>query len=247
MSARGFGTFSLIEFRLLLREPTVAFFTVALPILLFVVFSEIFGNAPNADTPGAGQIDAHMGAYLALMVTSIGLVAVPARLAGYREAGVLRRFRAANVSRGAILASQLLSTAVLATLSAVLMVAIAWILFRPAAPDSPLLVAAGLVFGTLVAWAFGCLLGAIMPGARSAQTLGLGIYFVTLLLGGAGPPRSILPAFLRSASDVLPTTHVVPIIQSAWLGLAGQPIEWLILAAFLAGSAALAFVFFRWE
>lgn len=46
-----------------------------------------------------------------------------------------------------------------------------------------------------------------MPTARAAQGLGVILFFVFMMLGGAGPPAEVLPDAMRRLGDVIPMTY----------------------------------------
>ena len=94
--------------------------------------------------------------------------------------------------------------------------------------------------------AFGVLLGAVLPTARAAQALGLLLWFMMLMLAGAGPPPGVLSPGMRAVGNLTPLKHVIYIMQDAWLGLdAGRSL--LVVVAILVLSILLALRFFRWE
>ena len=55
---RGLMKLSWVEMKLFLREPVGAFFTLAFPALLLLLFGAIFGNAPAPEYGGFGFVDA---------------------------------------------------------------------------------------------------------------------------------------------------------------------------------------------
>ena len=90
-----------VEIKLFVREPVTVFFVFALPLLMLFVLGEVFGNTPDPEGRvfrGVGPMDFYVPAYVGLVITSIGMLALPVHLAGYRERGVLRRFRASALS-----------------------------------------------------------------------------------------------------------------------------------------------------
>ncbi|TFH36448.1 MAG: ABC transporter permease, partial [Anaerolineales bacterium] len=82
-----------ITFKLYIREPIAAFFTLAFPTMLVLLFGAIWGNDPSPLFGGRGSMDVSLPAYSGLIVGTIGLMQVPITTAGYREQGILRRFR----------------------------------------------------------------------------------------------------------------------------------------------------------
>jgi ABC-2 type transport system permease protein len=86
-----------VEVKLFIREPVTLVFTLVLPIIFLFVMGGVFGNTPNPKVyRGVGAMDYYMPSYFGLVMMAIGTVALPVHIAGYRERGVLRRFRASS-------------------------------------------------------------------------------------------------------------------------------------------------------
>jgi ABC-2 type transport system permease protein len=66
------------------------------------------------------------------------------------------------------------------------------------------------------------------------------------MLDGAGPPQEVLNQTLRSIGSLTPLRHVVLLIQDPWLGFGWDNTELLVVIAFTAASAAIAFVVLRY-
>jgi hypothetical protein len=123
-----------VEIKLFIREPITVVFTLALPIIFLFVMGGVFGNTPNPDVyRGVGPMDYYMPSYYGLIMMAIGTVALPVHLAGYRERGVLRRFRASSLSVWSVLGSQLLVSFIIAIAGSILVT----ILGKVASPLHP--------------------------------------------------------------------------------------------------------------
>ena len=238
---------SWLELKLFLREPLTVLFALALPMLVLFVMGGVFGNEIDAGYyRGIGAMDYYVPAYVALVTASVGLISLPVHIAGNRERGVLKRYHASSMPVGLVVGSQVVVTFVISAISAVVLVAVAMPLHDVVSPDSLLLVLGGFAVGALAFAAFGVLLGAVLPTARAAQALGVMLWFLMLMLGGAGPPPEVLSGAMSTVGDLTPLRHAVRIMQDGWLSL-DAGFSWLIVAAVFALSAVLAVRFFRWE
>src|SRR5680860_1394852 len=94
---RGLGELTAMDLRLYLREPIAAFFTLAFPPLLLVLFGAIYGNEPATMFEGRGAMDVSLPAYTALILGTVAFLGIPINVSSNRETGVLRRYRAAGV------------------------------------------------------------------------------------------------------------------------------------------------------
>lgn len=244
---RPLRTLSAIELRLFLREPMTVVFTLALPVVILYVLGGVFGNEPSTTRSGeslwrgVGPMDYYVPAYIGMVLASIGLIGLPVHLASYRERGVLRRFRASGLPAAAVLASQLVKSAVIAVVGSALVVISARLSYDTAMPEQLGGAAVAFTLSLLAFVAIGLLLGALMPTARAAQGIGVLLWFVMLIVAGAGPPRERLTDGMRTLGDVTPLGRVVPALQDPWLGFGWNAVELAIITAIavIAGGIAL--------
>jgi ABC-2 type transport system permease protein len=235
-----------VELKLFRREPLTVVVTLGLPLVLLYVLGGVFGNTPDPTVyRGVGPMDYYVPAYVGLVIASIGVVGLPAHLAAYRERGVLRRFRASAVPMWAVFGSQVAVTVLVAIAASVLLLVVAAIGYEVRRPASASLVVVAFLVSASMFSAVGVLLGAVFRTSRAAQGAGLMLWFVMMILGGAGPPPEVLPDTMRSIGDATPVRHVILLLQDAWLGFGWSWSEAAIVAAFLAGAATLAFVLSR--
>jgi ABC-2 type transport system permease protein len=237
-----------IEMKLFIREPVTVFFTFALPLLFLYVMGGVFGNVSGRDFTsfrGLPAMSFYTPAYIALVLTSIGVVGLPGHLTGYRERGVLRRFRASSLSGWRVFGAQGLVSLATASVGGILILIAAILSFHVSLPENPLLVVAAFLVSALSFASLGMLLGAILPTSRAAQGVGLVLFFVMLILGGAGPPREVMTHTMQIAGDFTPLQHSVRLLQDAWLGLGWNWTEFGIVAGILAVSLTSAILVIR--
>jgi ABC-2 type transport system permease protein len=233
---RTLAKLTFIETKLFMREPITMFFTFALPLLFLFVMGGVFGNISRegfTSFRGLSAMDFYTPAYVALVITSVGIVGLPGHLTGYRERGVLRRFRASALSIWRVFGAQGLVSLATAFVGGILVVVAGFFAFKISLPSNPLLVLAGFLVSALSFASLGIMLGAILPTSRAAQGVGLVIFFVMLILGGAGPPYEVMTHAMQVAGDFTPLKHSVTLLQDAWLGLGWNWPEFGILAGLL--------------
>lgn len=236
-----------LEQKLFLREPLTVLFSLALPLVILFVMGGVFGNEASIDVyRGVGAMNYYVPAYLALVTASVGLISLPTHIASNRERGVLKRYRASGVPTWALVTSQILVTFVIATISAAVLIAVAMPTYDVVGPDSMAGVVGGFVVVGLSFAAIGVLLGAVLPSSRAAQALGVLLWFVLLIVGGAGPPPEVLTGAMGTVGDLTPLRHAIRVIQDGWLSL-DPGASWLIVAVVAVVCGVLAMRFFRWE
>jgi ABC-2 type transport system permease protein len=241
---RAFAAMTRVEVRLFLREPLTVVFVLVLPVVLLYVLNGVFGGTPDPTVwEGLSPVDFYTSAYVALVAATAGVLSLPVHLAGYREQGVLRRFRASAVSPVALVGAHVTVTAAMATAGAVLLTAVSVLGYDATLPRSWLgVVAAYLLVSTSFA-ALGALLGFLLPTARAAQGLGVLLFFVFMMLGGPGPPREVLPTALDTVAAGIPVTHAAELLRRPWLD--GQ---WdLEATAFVASLLAVSLILVGWR
>jgi ABC-2 type transport system permease protein len=245
---------SWIEAKLFLREPLTVIFTFAFPFFMLIVLAGVFGNEVDpTDTEnleawaGVGPVDYYAPSYVLLVLMSVGIIALPLRLATYRERGVLRRFRAAGFPLASVLGSHVVVAIVVVIIGAIGIGAAARVFYGAGLPSSWPLSIASFAVSAACFCAIGIALGAILPGARAAQGAGITLFFIMMMIGGAGPPRGVLSDPMRWMSNPLPFTHSVLSLQDPWLRSEWDWIATGIVVAFTAGALVIAFRAFRWE
>ncbi len=172
------------------------------------------------------------------------------KLLTMRRLGLWQRLRAAPLSRGFLLASQVASGALIAAILFAVIFAAGMLLFGVRIEGSASgFVGMVLAFALMTA-AFGLFIAAL--GKTPEATRGLAIFATLLMvmLGGAWVPSFVFPPWLQTVSLAMPTRWAVDGLDAmTWRGLgldaAWQPIA--LLLAFSAVFAAIAVVRFRWD
>jgi ABC-2 type transport system permease protein len=206
------------EMKLFLREPMVLTFVFGFPVLCVLVLGGVFDDN-DAGFEGALPSDYYVAAYIAVVIAAIGLVMLPVHLASYRERGVLRRFDASQYPRWALPVSWIAVAMVITAVAIGVLLATAHVAYGLPEPDDLLGIVAGTVLGAFAFISIGLALGLALPNARSAQGLGLLLFFPFFLLGGAGPPPDAMGDAMQTISDFVPLSHVMRSVQEPWLDL----------------------------
>ena len=246
---RGLKQLIFINIKLYLREPISTFFTLAFPPLLILLFGTMYGNEPSPLFGGYGTMDITMPAYSALVLGTVGLLSVPITACGYREQGILRRYRATPLRPLTYIIADVLTNLMITLIGMVVLVAVGWLLYRVQFEGHVLSVLMGVILGGLSMFAVGYLIASIVPGARTAQVVGMVIFYPMMFLSGASVPLEVMPETVRRISDFLPLTYVVSLLRGLWFGNGwGEHLtEAIVLGGVLVVCAGLAARFFRWE
>jgi ABC-2 type transport system permease protein len=228
------------EMKLFLREPMVLTFVFAFPVLTVLILGGVFDDDdPNFE--GAIPSDYYVAAYIGVVLAAIGLVMLPVHLASYRERGVLRRFDVSRYPRWALPAAWVLVAMTIIIVAIAVLLGTGHLVYGLPQPDNLVGVAVGTLLGALAFISSGIVLGLALPSARSAQGLGMLLFFPFFLLGGAGPPPDAMGDPMSSIANAIPLTHVVRSIQEPWLDL-GSPTDHLAVVVALAVLATAGWI-----
>ena len=229
-----------VELKLFVREPLTVLFVLVLPLVMLYVLNGVFGSQPDPSVwEGLPPIDFYTSAYVALAAATAGVLALPVHLAGYREQGVLRRFRASAVRPATLVGAHMAVTVLIATAGAVLLTIMSVLVYDAALPQDWAGVIAAFALTAVSFAALGALLGFLLPTARAAQGLGVLLFFLFLMLGGAGPPTEDLPTALARISEAIPVTHAAALLRGPWTGAGWDESALLFMLTMLTVSLGL--------
>lgn len=225
-----------VEALLLVRDPA-SVFSAAIPVFLLLGFGLPFGRDAVALVP----------TMVATAVGLIGLYLVPTTLASYRERGVLRRLSVTPLSPARLLGVQLVLQLVAMLLSCGLVLLVAYIAFGMQQPRHAWAVLVSIVLGAFAMLAVGLLIGALARDARTANGIGVVLFFPLAYLGGLILPAPLMPTGLLHVGDLTPLGALRGALTEAWTGQGLDPIAVVVLLVFTVASGVAAIKLFRWE
>jgi len=246
---RGLWKLAAIQFKLFLREPIGTFFTLGFPPMLVLLFGAIYGNDPSPYFGGYGSMDVSMPGYTGMILGTVGFLSIPISLSGLREIGVLRRFRASALRPITFILADVITNMLMTLFGMAILILVGWLLYQVRFEGSLLTVASAILLGGLSMFSIGYVIASIAPTARTAQVVGMVIFYPMLFLSGAGMPLEIMPESIQQLSRVLPLTYVVNLLKGLWFG--GRWGDFLleagVLSAILVVCTIVAARLFQWE
>ena len=228
------------ELKLMMRDPLVLTFVVAFPIVTMLIIGGAFGTQPDQAFDFVNPAHWYVASYLTVVIAAMGLVMLPVHLASYRERGVLRRFAAAGFPRWSFPISQLIVGLATTTVSCALLLVVAAPVYGIPPMHAWWRVTAALALGSIAFVSLGVVLGSVLPSARSAQAVGLLIFFPSFLLGAGGPPPHVMGSVVRQVAGPLPLTLLTNAVREPWLGLGSATGSLAAVAALAVAATALA-------
>lgn len=235
------GRLVATELRVLRREPAVLVGLVGFPAATVLVIAGVFGSVPDPDFGGVVPSEHYVVGYVGVALAALGLITLPGHVAGQRELGVLRRFRAAGIDAPTYVLSLLVLGVVMGLGAGALVLGVGGAVYGIPAPDDPLRVALWFAVGLWCTIAVGVALGALLPSSRAASAIGNLLFVPAFLLGGGGPPNQVMSGPMQAIAEILPLSHVVGGIRLAWLGATDDPhvLWWPILVGAVASFVAV--------
>ena len=236
-------TLTKIRIRLALRNRAFIFFSLIFPMAILFLYLAVFGRHK------ADAVPYLLASVLALTIMG-SFWGLSVQLVTFREQGILRRFRVAPVSAGAMLASSILSNYLMTLPTVILEFAIARGVFDLRSWGNIAGIVLLVTLGTVTFAALGLIVASVTNTMQETQIINQILWWGFLGLSGATLPLPLLPGWLQMLAAFQPATYLVAGLERVMVGhvsiLEVAP-ELLSLAL----SAAIAFIvsqqLFRWE
>lgn len=227
------------------RDRSVLFFSYLFPLTFFFLFAQTFD---------AKQSPAAMSQVIAMVliigVLGQGFFGAGMRTVMDRETNVLRRFKVAPISAAPIIVASLVSGLVSFLPTVVLFLLLGRSIYDAPLPANMVSLFVFISVGIIAFRAMGMIVAAVVNSQQEAQILIQILYLPMLFLSGATFPTSIMPIWVQTVAQFLPSTYLFQGVQAIMIG--GQT-AWANMFAMFALVVTLAvavFVgvkLFRWE
>lgn len=172
------------------------------------------------------------------------------KLLTMRRLGLWQRLRAAPLSRGFLLASQVASGSIIAASSFAVIFAVGMLAFGVRIQGSVAGFIGLIIAFALMTAAFGLFIAALGKSPEATRGLAIFATLIMVMLGGAWVPSFVFPQWLQTPSLIMPTRWAVDGFDAVtWRGL-GFDAAWLpivVLLGFAVLFAAIAVWRFDWD
>jgi ABC-2 type transport system permease protein len=250
------------QLRLFARRPAAMFFVILMPVLLLVIFTEIFGNEEIAGqgittaqlhTPTLAVFGAVIGAYTYFAIAT----------ATARDLGVLKRIRGTPLPPMIDIAARIAAAGLIAIVAAAVVMACGMLLYSvmPLPEKLPAAILS-LIVGILCFAALGLAVAALCRTAETAQAVAnatiLPVAFISDVFVRPGGP---IPPWIDRIADVFPLKHLSlafsdgfrPLLNGNGFAFAGVGMTYavgqhlLVIGLWGLGGAIVAYASFRWR
>jgi ABC-2 type transport system permease protein len=239
-------TMSGRSIRLSLRQLDALITALFLPVMLMLVFVELFGGAIET---GAGSYVTYVVPGVILLCAGFGSASTAVSFSQDMTGGIVDRLRAMDVGGAAVMAGHVAASVARNAASAVLVVGVALALgFHPTAGPLDWLAAGGvlLAFVVAISW-MAAAIGLVASSPEAAN----GFTFVVMFLpyaSSAFVPVDTMPGWLQGFAAHQPVTPIVETLRGLLVGTPAGGQAWTALAwcsGIIAVSALASAALFR--
>jgi ABC-2 type transport system permease protein len=230
-----------LERKLFWRNPSGAFFSVILPLLLLVIVASVFASDED-------ELEVLIPGIAGMSVMATTFNALVFNLTFLREEGVLKRVRGTPMPTASYLAGLIGSKVANAFAQVALVVVIGNLAYGVDWPREPLLLLGFTLLGVACFAALGIAFSLAIPNVDAVPAYGNAVFLPLILISGVFYSTDDLPPVLDGIARAFPLKHAIDGLSA---GIVGGPIdEWgaaAVVAAWAAAAIILAVRYFRWE
>jgi ABC-2 type transport system permease protein len=191
-----------------------------------------------------GAADYFLPAFIVAMILINDIMTVPSAVAGFKRDGTLKRLAATPLRKHEWILANVIQQSILAVIIAVLMVAVAWVVFGVAAIPGPLSIGL-IVLGAIAFSSLGMIVGGAIDDPGSAVSLGGAIALPLMFISGIFWELDLMPPTLQDVAEFSPVTHFHRSLRELMIldSTSGVGVTFLLLAVlavvFMAGAVTM--------
>ncbi|HEY7477097.1 MAG TPA: ABC transporter permease [Actinomycetota bacterium] len=222
-----------------LRVPQLLVFSTIQPVIFVLMFRFVFGGA--IDTGSVPYVDYLMPGIFVQTVT-FGAIATAIGLATDVKSGLMERFHALPMARGAVLTGRTAADLTRNVFVVALMMVVGFIVGWRIHTNVLGLFAAGLLvllFGYSMSWIFATV-GLGVKDPETAQAAAFPVLAPLVFASSAFVPTDTMPSWLQAFADHQPVSATANAVRALTLG--GPTAEYVIQALLWAAAILLVFV-----
>ncbi len=207
------------------RIPEALFFSTVQPIMFVLLFRYVFGGAIS--TPNGSYVNYLMPGVF-VQTVAFGAVSTSIGLAEDLQKGLIERFRALPMSRGAVLTGRTTADVVRNVFVVVIITVVGFLVgFRPTTGVLAYLAGIGLIllFAYALSWGF-AVIGLSAPNSETAQVMSFPILFPLIFVSSAFVPVDAMPSWLQGFATYQPVSVVITACRALMIG--GPTAKWVV-------------------
>ena len=237
-----------IEQKLFFRSGDVFVFNLCMPVVVLLIIGFIAGGKAAGDS-GMNYLQSAFASLTSVGICCSAFMSIPIVLVDYRDKKILKHFYCSPCSPARIMLADVICSAVMAMLSAVIVGTVACLVFGYRMEGSlPAFI--GAWFLTMISmFSIGLLVASLCKTTRSMSVATTILYFPMLLFSGATIPYELFPKGVQLVADVMPLGMGIRLMKAAGMGTAAQAVllQIIILILIAVVCSLVAVKTFRWE
>ena len=237
-----------IEQKLFFRSGDVFVFNLCMPVAVLLIIGFIAGGKAAGDS-GMNYLQSAFASLTSVGICCSAFMSIPIVLVDYRDKKILKHFYCSPCSPARIMLADVICSAVMAMLSAVLVGAVAFLVLGYRMEGSlPAFI--GAWFLTMISmFSIGLLVASLCKTSRSMSVATTILYFPMLLFSGATIPYELFPKGVQLVADMMPLGMGIRLMKAAGMGTAVESVllQIIILILIAVVCSLVAVKTFRWE
>jgi len=211
------------EIKTYFRQTDTVFFTFLFPLVMLTIFSVAFSEqsfGQDADGNDIVAANYYLPAMLAAGLLLSGLQNLAIDIAGEKSDGTLKRFAGTPLPVGSYFIGKIGQVLVTGALQAVVLIAVAGLIFRvplPTEPEKWLTFLWVFVFGVITSAVLGIALSGLPRSGKSATAVIIPIVLVLQFISGVYLQFTALPEWLQNFASVFPLKWMAQGTRSVFL------------------------------
>ena len=211
------------EVKTYFRQGDSVFFTFLFPLVMLTIFSVAFSESTFGTDDDGNDVSAaqfYLPAMLAAGLLLSGLQNLAIDIAGEKSDGTLKRFAGTPLPVGSYFIGKIGQVLVTGTLQALVLIAVAGLLFRvplPTEPEKWLTFAWVFFFGVITSAVLGIALSGLPRSGKSATAVIIPIVLVLQFISGVYLQFTALPVWLQNVASVFPLKWMAQGTRSVFL------------------------------
>lgn len=196
---------SSVELKSFFRNKQSLVFTLALPIILLVVFGSVFSGTIEGTDTDFKQV--FVAGIIAAGVMSTAFTGLAMSVALERELGMVRRLASTPMPKTAYFVGKIVRVVVTSVLEAAILLALGVAFFGLQLPSDPgrwLTFAWVMALGVAACSLGGLAYTALIPNARSASAIITPPFLVLQFISGVFYPFNQLPSWMQTVASIFP-------------------------------------------
>jgi ABC-2 type transport system permease protein len=227
-----------------LRYPSMTVSTLAMPVLMLLLFNYAYGGALEAGIGGGAYID-YIAPGIILVGATAGSVATAVAVNVDMTEGIVNRFRTMAIARSSLLTGHVVGSMIQTLFSVAIVIAIALAVgFRPTADALEWVAAIGLLaFVTFALTWLSVAFGLVTDSPETASNAPLPLQFLPFL-GSAIVPADSMPGPMQAFAEHQPFTPIIETLRGLLMGTAIGS-SWIVALAWCAGLTLAGYLWAR--